>query len=331
MLGVSIDCKASCSAHNPTDVPPEMLRRVWPDRVVFAGSATILAEHFPGVDPSGKMPVCLGDIFSTKEKILEHLETLWHCRDLGPSAVWPFALSLINLLREGVALSQIYVGRRTGRYYFSDKNEMWKDVAVFSGKDYAAATAGKDVASLVTVLAKVLGIDSDKLPAKTPAFLKAQVEHPVKVWVTAGSTEEDRKLLCAEYNKAMDFTGDSGANSIIFEPLLPQREAFQTALPIILGNTAEAQPFGLDAHAWGNGCPEKFVGVFIGRTTTHLASWDKSNIADLIWTQRMSSDTHRYSAHSTPVPPTSFVSMLDLGVTNDFIGSLQTMLRVDDE
>lgn len=329
MLGVSIGCRASCRAHNPADVLPEMPRRVWPDRVVFAGSATILAEHFPGVDPSGTMPLCLGDIFSTKEKILEHLETLWHCRDLGPSAVWPFALSLIKLLREGVALSQIYVGRRTGRYYFSDKNEMWKDVTVFSGRDYAA-TAGKDVASFVAVLAKLLGIDPDTLPAKTPAFLRAQVERPVKVWVTAGSTEEERELLCAEYNKAMETTKDAGASTITFVPVLLQREAFQIALPIILGNTAEEQPFGYDAHSWGNGFPEKFVGVFIGRTTTHLASWDKKNLAHLIWTQRMSSAA-RYSAHTTPVPPTSFVSMLDLGDTDDFIDSMQTMLRVDDE
>jgi len=344
MLGVDGGRGARCRAHNPADPadpvspPRAMVEPRVNTRIVFAGVPAVLATQFPD---GGGHCICLGDVFPSKTAFLECLQGLWDKPEFGPAAVWPFVLSVTKLLSSGIELCQMYVGRREGRFYFSDKNELWKDDIVFSGKD-AKAVAGKGVEALVETTAALLGVDADALPAKTPAFLHAHIwmgcksrcdalgaelgqhgqhgqhiKRSVELWVTAGSSIAERERLCAEYTQVMNPTGGT-SNAFVYKAVPPQREAFQTMLPIILANNYTDHAFGLDQNDVA--LPTDFVGVFIGRTTTHLCQWNDRHIPALL--RQQDARAGHYSAWPTPVPPTSFVSMLDLDDTEAYTKAL---------
>ena len=312
------------TAQNPSALPPAMPVERTNARFVFAGIPAVVAAKFPGVDAEDESkPICLGQLFPTKSAFLAQLEVIW--REGGPeisTAVWPFALSVTTLLDEGMTLYQMYVGRRKGRYYFSDKNDMWKDLPVFSGKVHERIQDGdgtvSDLGRLVEEVCTILGIDSGILPAKTPAFLRAHLGRTVEIAFTAGDTHEERTWMCAEYNNLMN--DDVGSTpSISFKPVLPQQEAFRIALPIILANNMEEYAFG----CVGNGhTPSEMVGVFIGCSTCHVCQWTDRHIPSILQQRRMSAGAS-YTAHRTPVPPTSFVSTLNLDETNDYTRALR--------
>lgn len=315
MLGVDGGRGARCRAHNPANPadpaePPRAMAEPRAHAVVFAGVPSVLATHFP--DGGGRC-ICLGDVFPTKTAFLECLQGLWDKPEFGPGAVWPFVLSVTKLLSSGIELCQMYVGRREGRFYFSDKNELWKHEVVFSG-DAFEAVAGKGTEALVETTAALLGVDAAALPAKTPAFLYAHIGHSVELWVTAGSTFEERERLCAEYTKKMRVPHPLPSfPEFDFRPVPLGREAYKTMLPIILANNVVDQAFNDEP-------PTEFLGVFIGRTTTHLCRWNDEDIPDILRQQDASAG--HYSAWPTPVPPTSFVSMFDLDDTEKYTSAL---------
>ncbi len=316
MLGVDGGRGARCRAHNPANPadpaePPRAMAEPRADAIVFAGVPSVLAAHFS--DGGGRC-ICLGDVFPTKTAFLECLQGLWDKPEFGPGAVWPFVLSVTKLLSSGIPLCQMYVGQREGRFYFSDKNELWKHEVVFSGKDFKAV-AGKGIEALVETTAALFGVDADVLPAKTPAFLYAHIGHSVELWVTAGSTDEERERLCDEYTEKMRVPQPFGTGmaEFYFRPIPLGREAYKTMLPIILTNNFVDQ--GLYDEP-----PTELLGVFIGSTTTHLCRWNDKDIPHILRHQDASGGYH--SAWPTPVPPTSFVSMFDLDDTEKYTSAL---------
>ena len=308
-------------AQNPSALPPAMPVERTHARYVFAGIPAVVAAKFPGFDAEDESrPISLGRLFDCKSAFLAQLEVIW--REGGPeiaTAVWPFALSVTTLLDEGIALSQMYVGRRKGRYYFSDKNDMWKDLPVLSGKVHEKIQAGDEtLGKLTEEVCTILGVDSGVLRDMTPWCLRAHLGRDAEIAVTAGYTDEQRTSICDEYNNLMN--DDVGfPHKIWFKPVLPQQEAFRIALPIILANNMEEYAFG----CMGNGhTPSEMVGVFIGCSTCHVCQWTDRHIPSILQQRRMSAGAS-YTAHRTPVPPTSFVSTLNLDETNEYTRALR--------
>ena len=207
---------ARCRAHNPANPadpaePPRAMAEPRADAVVFAGVPSVLAAHFP--DGYGHC-ICLGDVFPTKTAFLECLQGLWTSPSLAPAPCGLGALGDQAPLERHPALPDVRWAAR-GRFYFSDKNELWKHEVVFSGKDFKAV-AGKGIEALVETTAALFGFNADVLPAKTPAFLYAHIGHSVELWVTAGSTDEERERLCDEYTEKMSVPQPFGTDMAEF-------------------------------------------------------------------------------------------------------------------
>jgi len=282
------------------------------DRVVLAGIPAVIFSTFNERGGPSR-PVCLGDMFASEAELFAFLRRVEANPQFGPAAVYPVSVVMVEILGKGITLKSIYVGTRSGRFYFSDRNAMFAKHDNYSGKNHLA----------------IFG--NGKFNSEELAKFQAALPDDAIVEVTASDSLEGRRTIAKTLNGMR-------IKNLEFVPVPPEREGYRTWATIAAANNVHDLGFGTlkpnaplyawplnrkesksDADAdpdsversvspegenWNPGqdiaLPKTFVGVFIGRTTTHVCRWSPEHLPTIMANQTLAP---RYAAIKTPSPP----------------------------
>lgn len=258
--------------------------------VVIAGSGAVLIDTMaPPGSPDDGGPIRLSDRCHSYEEARKLVQRAERTAGLGPAAAFPFAIVLDELCAAGFPLSRVYVGRRAGPHYYSDRNALyWPQdaaaVSTFGGAEHADIFGGSTFSS-----------------EKLEAFVRGIPEGRRVVNVTAGDTDQKREKIARILDLAVD--------GLSFVPVHPSAEVYRIALPIVSANTTLAHPYGLASESGSESDPSgsapapapvpPVILVATGRTTSHVARWTSAEVGEMVATMSVP----RSVSVATPVFP----------------------------
>ena len=254
--------------------------------VVIAGSGAVLVDKMsPQGPPDDGGPIRFSDLCHSYDEARKLVQRAERTPGLGPEAAYAFAILLDELCAAGFPLSRVYVGRRAGPHYYSDRNPLyWPQdaaaVSTFGGAEHAAIFGGSTFSS-----------------EKLEAFVRGIPEGHRVVTVTAGDTDQKREKIARILDLAVD--------GLSFVPVHPSAEVYRIALPIVSANTTLAHPYGLASESGSEASDSApapvppVILISLGRTTAHVARWTSAEVGEMVATMSIP----RSVSVATPVFP----------------------------